>query len=113
MKPICCAIAAAALASCAQVNQLKTATVAGMSKMGQASKDSFAKLMPQRIPVVEVREKDLKETKTGREQAVAFEKERRKSFWGSIFQGPIDFKEPELPVESASMEGELLPPKLD
>lgn len=113
MKAICCAIAAVSLASCAQVKQLQTATVAGMSKMGQASKDSFAKLMPQRIPVVEVRDKDLKEIKTGREQAVAFQKEKRRGFWGSLFQGPVDFKEPELPVESAAMDGELLPPKLE
>lgn len=113
MKSICCAIAAVSLASCAQVNQLKTATVAGMTKMGQASKDSFAKLMPQRMPVVEVREKELKEIKTGQEQAVAFEKERRRSFWGNLFKGPVDFKEPELPVESAAMDGELLPPKLE
>ena len=113
MKAICCAVAAVSLVSCAQMNHLKTATVSGVSKVGQASKDSFAKLMPQRIPVVEVRQNELKEIKTGREQAVAFEKERRKGFWGNLFQGPTDFKEPELPVESASMDGELLPPKLE
>lgn len=98
----CCAIVAVSLASCAQMTQLKNATVAGVSN-----------LMPQRIPVVEVRQKDLKEIKTGRDQAVAFEKERRRGFWGSLFQGPVDFKEPELPVESASTDGEVLPPMVE
>ena len=120
MKPFCCAIAALSLASCAQVGKFKDATVSGVSKMGSgvaklgtASKDSLAKLMPgPRIPVVEVRQQDLRDIKTGRDQAVAFEKTKRNSFWG-FFSGPVDFKEPELPVESAAMDGDLLPPKLE
>ncbi len=99
----CCAVVAVSLASCAQMNQLKNATVAGVSN-----------LMPQRIPVVEVRQKDLKEIKTGREQAVAFQKDQhRRGFWGNLFKGPVDFKEPELPVESASTDGEVLPPMVE
>jgi len=109
MKSLCCVIAAVALASCAQVNQLKTATVGGFSKATDATKNSFAKLMPARIPVVEVREKDLKEVKTGQEQVVAFEKTRRNRFW-NIFGGPVDFKEPNLPSDNGMMEGDLLPP---
>jgi hypothetical protein len=113
MKSLCCVIAAVALASCAQVSQVKTATVGGFSKMSgglaKATDATFAKLMPPKIPVVEVREKDLKPLKTGQEQAVAFEKSRRSRFWG-IFSGPVDFKEPALPSDNGMMDGDLLPP---
>lgn len=116
MKPLCCIIAALSFASCAQVSQLKTATTGGFSKVSggiakatDATKNSFAKLMPSRIPVVEVREKDLKEVKSGQEQALAFEKNRRNRFWG-IFSGPVDFQEPTLPEDSGSIDGDLLPP---
>jgi hypothetical protein len=113
MKSLCCVIAAFAFASCAQVSQLKTATVGGFSKMSSglasATDATMAKIMPPKIPVVEVREKDLKQVKTGQEQAVAFEKTRRNRFWG-IFSGPVDFKEPALPSDNGMMEGDLLPP---
>lgn len=116
MKPAFCAIVAVSLASCAQMGQLKTATAGGLSKVsggfakaGDATKDSFAKLMPSRIPVVEVREKDLKEVQSGEQQALAFERTRRNRFW-SMFSGPVDFQEPALPVDSGGMDGELLPP---
>jgi hypothetical protein len=111
MKPICCVVAALSFASCAQVNQIKTATVGGFSKVSEASKTSIAKLMPgPRIPVVEVREKDLKPLPTGQEQAVAFEKSRRNRFW-SMFSGPVDFEEPVLPADMGALDGDLLPPK--
>ncbi|MCW1883184.1 hypothetical protein OKA04_00485 [Luteolibacter flavescens] len=109
MKPVFCAIAAVSLASCAQMGQLKTATAGGFAKVGDATKDSFAKLMPSRIPVVEVREKDLKEVQSGEQQALAFERTRRNRFW-SMFSGPVDFQEPMLPVDAGGMDGELLPP---
>jgi len=113
MKPVCCAIAALSLASCAQVSQLKTATVGGFSKvsggLAKATDATMAKIMPPKIPVVEVREKDLKPVKTGQEQAVAFEKTRRNRFW-DIFRGPVDFQEPALPDNAGGMDGDLLPP---
>lgn len=109
MKSLCCVCALLSLASCAQVNKLTTATAGGFTKATDATKNSFAKLMPSRIPVVEVREKDLKELKTGQEQAVAFEKTRRNRFWG-IFSGPVDFQEPALPEDSGEMDSGLLPP---
>lgn len=118
MKPICCVFAAFAFASCAQMSHVKDATTGGlskvtggMSKIGEASKSSFAKLMPSKIPVVEVREKELRELKTGDQQAVAFEKTRRQRFW--IFGGPADFEEPDLPDTAGVMDGELLPPKME
>lgn len=112
MKPLCCVVLGLALASCAQVSHLKTATVGGLSKVAQATDASIAKLMPARMPVVEVREKDLKPLPSGQEQAVAFEKSKRNRFWG-IFSGPVDFEEPVLPAESAAMDGDLLPPKME
>ena len=111
MKSICCVFAASILASCAQMNHVKEATVGGISKIGEASKNSFAKLMPARIPVVEVREKDLREVRSGQEQAVAYEKTRRQRFW--FFGGPADFEEPDLPESAGLMDGELLPPKVE
>jgi hypothetical protein len=113
MKSLCCAIAALSLASCAQVGQLKTATVGGFSKvsggLAKATDATMAKIMPPKIPVVEVREKDLKPVKTGEQQVVAFEKTRRNRFW-DMFRGPVDFQEPTLPADAGGMDGELLPP---
>ena len=57
------------------------------------------------------RDQDLRELKTGQQQAVAFEKTRRNRFW--IFGGPADFEEPDLPESAGLMEGELLPPKME
>lgn len=121
MKPFCCVIAAISLASCAQMNHLKTATVSGVSKVGggvaklsTASKEGIAKLMPgPKIPVVQVRADALRQQPTGQEQALAFEKTRRKGFWGSLFDGPVNFEEPDLPADSGVMDGDLLPTKLE
>lgn len=113
MKSLCCLIAALSLASCAQVNQIKTATAGGFNKVTEASKNSIAKLMPApRVPVVEVREKDLRPLPTGQEQAIAFEKSRRNRFWG-FFGGPVDFEEPVLPADVGALDGDLLPPKVE
>lgn len=112
MKSLLCAAAAFSFVSCAQVNQIKTATVGGFSKVSEVSKNSIAKLMPARIPVVEVREKDLKALPTGQEQAVAFEKSRRNRFW-NMFSGPVDFEEPVLPADVGALDGDLLPPKVE
>lgn len=112
MKPLCCVLAALSFVSCAQVNQIKTATVGGFTKVSEVSKASVAKLMPARIPVVEVREKDLKPLPTGEQQALAFEKSRRNRFW-NFFSGPVDFEEPTLPDNAGAMDGELLPPKVE
>lgn len=113
MKTLCCAIAALSFASCAQVGQLKTATVGGFSKMSSglasATDATMAKIMPPKIPVVEVREKDLKQVTTGEQQVVAFEKSRRNRFW-DMFRGPVDFQEPALPDNAGGMDGDLLPP---
>ncbi len=109
MKFVICAIAACILASCAQVNSFKTAAAGQVGKLS----DFSAKLMPgsNRPPVVQVRERDLKEIPTGHERAVAFEKSRRNRFW--IFGGPVDFVEPELPSDPGVVDGSLLLPVVE
>lgn len=110
MKLFSCALIACALASCTQVSSLKTAAA---EKVGKISDFSVAKLIPgsNRPPIVQVRERELKEIPTGHERAVAFEKSRRNRFW--IFGGPVNFVEPELPVDDGVAEGTLLPPVVE
>ncbi len=80
-------------------------------KRGDIARFSFSDLMPSRVPVVEVREKDLKEMKLGKDKALAYQKSRS-SFFGSWFGKPVDFKEPALPAgELDNPEFGLLPPK--
>ena len=92
----------AGLASCATVSKVGQNSTAFM----QATID---KVHPAQIKVVEVREKDLKEQLTGQEQALAYEKTRKRSFWS--FGGPVDFQETSLPEPGGDMENSLLPPK--
>ena len=45
----------------------------------------------------------------GKERALAFDRERKRSFWSFL---PGSFKEPSLPViEDSEIDGSLLPPK--
>lgn len=99
-----------ALASCGTmkvVTAAKEKTSAAMTGLADASVGRF---MGPKIPVVEVREKDLKNLPTGEERALAFEstKKKRSSFW--FFGGPVDFKEPALPASGGEADGSLLPP---
>lgn len=92
------------LASCGAmkvVANAKDKTLAGVSNIKNT-------IRPPRVPVVEVREKDLKELPTGEERALAFENKRKRNFW--FFSGPVDFKEPTLPSAGGEMDNSLLPP---
>jgi len=92
------------------VNFVKnTATKTG-SKVSELSELAVNTVRPNRLKIVDVREKDLKDMPTGQEQAIAFENTRKKSMW-SFFSGPVDFKEPILPEPGGEMDGSLLPPK--
>ena len=74
---------------------------------------SFSDLMPSRVPIVKVRPDQLKEIKSGKEKALAYQSSRR-GFFGSFFGKPVDFKEPELPQGAIdNPEFGLLPPKPD
>jgi hypothetical protein len=79
-------------------------------RRGDIARFSFSDLLPSRVPVVAVREKDLKEMKLGKDKALAYQKSR--GFFGSWFGKPVDFKEPALPAgELDNPEFGLLPPK--
>lgn len=79
-------------------------------KRGDIARFSFSDLLPSRVPVVAVREKDLKDIQLGKEKAMAYQQNR--GFFGSWFGNPVDFKEPELPTGGLdNPEFGLLPPK--
>ena len=66
------------------------------------------RLMPKRIPIAEVRKKDLKTMQTGAEKALAFEQRRNRRRFAFI---PGFYKAPTLPdVRSLPADGGILPP---
>ena len=98
---------AVAITSCGTVDAVKqTAVNAGKS----VKNFSLADLRPSQIDIIDVREDDLKEMPLGKDQAIAYEKKRERSFWS--FAMP-NFKEPSLPdISEGDMDGSLLlPPK--
>lgn len=102
------------LVSCAAVKNATSATTAKLSssiaKLPDLGDTPIARVLPgQRVKVVEVREKDLKELPTGKEKAMAY-RTGRSGFW--IFGGPVDFKEPTLPEPGSELDGSLLPPRM-
>jgi hypothetical protein len=103
---------AAALGSCAAVKNSTSAAAAKVSsyaKLPDVADMPIARILPgQRVKVVEVREKDLKELPTGKEKAMAYRSGG--GFW--IFGGPVDFKEPTLPEPGSELDGSLLPPRM-
>jgi len=88
------------------VTAAKEKTSSGVTALADAS---WGRLTKPKVPIVEVREKDLKELPTGEEQALAFDNRKKRSFWG-LFSGPVDYKEPTLPLNSGELDGTLLPP---
>ena len=117
MKPkfrlLCASASCALLSSCGAIGSLRNATASGVTKLSQFS---VTDLMPARVGVVEVREKDLKEMPLGKERALAYEAKKQAiasrqggGFW--FFKGPVDFKEPTLPNEAGATDGSLLPPR--
>ncbi len=92
----------------------KGSQAAGKKLASLAQLSPFDALRPAGVPVVEVREKDLKKMKTGEERALAYVKSRdrdavRNSSW---FSGPVSFEEVPLPDDlGAEADDILLPPK--
>jgi hypothetical protein len=120
------AISSLTLVSCGTLKQVGQSSMAAVKKTGSATASmmkaiptpkmpkmpdmGLANLLPgSRIKVVDVREKDLEEFKTGKELAQAYKRERS-GFW--IFGGPVDFKEPTLPEAGSELDGSLLPPRM-
>lgn len=129
---LACGLAIIACASCSTMQGMKQKTFAGASALGSTAtqmgssasnasnkaltsmKGAFASLMPgPKIPVVKARHEDMREIQTGHERALAYQTtKRRGGFFGSLFSGPVDFKEPVLP-DAGGMDGSLLPPKAE
>jgi hypothetical protein len=97
------------LPSCSQLTAFGQSAAGKMSELSRQSIAAIDRLRPKRVPVVEVRHKDLKEMPLGHDRAIAFQEKRRNAWW--FFQGPVDFKEPELPAVSGESETSLLPAK--
>lgn len=95
-----------AFTSCGVMKTAKEKTTGGMSAIADASWGKFTK---PKVPVVQVRSKDMKELPSGQQQAVAFDAKKKRTFW-ALFRGPVDFKEPTLPANAGGPEGSLLPP---
>lgn len=94
------------------VNFVKNTASKTGNKVSELSDLAVSTVRPNRLKIVEVREKDLKKMPTGQEQAIAYENTRKKGLW-SFFSGPVDFKEPTLPVDGGELDGSLLPPKVE
>ena len=95
------------LISCGTMDSVKSSAANASKAVKQFS---LADLRPSQVDVVEVREKDLKEMPLGKERALAFDQERKRSFWS--FALPADFEEPVLPdMIDGDLDSGLLPPK--
>ncbi len=94
------------LVSCGAMDSMKS-TASNATK--GISQFSLSDLRPAKIGVVEVRQKDLKEMPLGKDRALAFDRERKRSFW-AVMSG--SFEEPTLPaIQDGEVDGSLLPPK--
>lgn len=115
--PLACLIAA--LASCAGVQKAGEYASSGFSKVsdgvGSAAEgvgNFTSSLMPNRVPIAEVREDELKDYELGHDKALAYQRQRRQGFW--IFGGSVDFEEPALPeIGEEPDDSLLLPPKTE
>ncbi len=100
--------------SCGTMNSVKdtafnaTRSVKETTVAATQNVTDFALMRP-KVAVVQAREKDMKPMPLGKERALAFDQERKRSFWS--FALP-NFKEPNLPVVTGDeSDGSLLPPK--
>lgn len=103
------------LVSCGAISNsvavVKKTTAATTEKVSSLSEMAVNTIRPPGIKVVEVREKDLEKLPTGHDRVIAFESTKKKGFW--LFDGPVDFVEPELPEPTLGDDQVeiLLPPK--
>lgn len=102
------------LASCGTLHSLReTASSATRSAREKASNTTqnitdFALGRP-KVAIVKARQEDMKSMPLGKERALAFEQERKRSLWS--FALP-HFVEPSLPAANENeADGSLLPPK--
>lgn len=79
------------------------------SGLAQKSVRSVANLIPRRVPVAEVREKDLRQMPTGADRALAWERHLDAKRYAFFI--PRHYKAPKLPAtRSLPEDGGILPP---
>src|SRR5690606_35029828 len=100
------ALSLSVLSSTALIAALGLTSCGTSGTPGKIATFSVRDLMPAKVEVVEVREKDLKDLPLGRERALAFQNQQKKrSFW--FFGGSAVFKEPALPEPGSELDGSL------
>jgi hypothetical protein len=106
---IACPALALGLASCGTMDLARKTGEATSEKLGELAKFSVSDLLPPKVKVVEVREKDLKNLPLGEDRALAYADAKRRSLWATNV--PATFNLPPLPEGGVEMDGSLLPPK--
>jgi hypothetical protein len=99
--------------SCGNFNTAAASKMATVSKMAKKSVASVANLVPRRVPVAEVRPKDLKQMPSGADRALAWNRHLDSKRYASNFRwfAPKHYKAPKLPnSRSMPTDGGILPP---
>lgn len=112
LLPLFCPLTLLCVSSCAPpagIKKLQTQSTAALTRLSDMATSSVDTILPPRVKVVEVREKDMKELPTGKERALAYQNERKRGLW--FFNGLTNFKEPTLPEMGADTSYGLLPPR--
>ena len=94
-------------------NTAAASKMATVSKMAKKSVASVANLVPRRVPVAEVRPKDLKQMPSGADRALAWNRHLDSKRYASNFRwfAPKHYKAPKLPnSRSMPTDGGILPP---
>lgn len=101
------------LISCSLFVSCGNFNTAAVSKMAKKSAKSVANLIPRRVPVAQVRPKDLKKMPLGADRALAWDRHLDSKRYASNFRwfAPKNYKAPKLPdIRSMPMDGGILPP---
>lgn len=94
------------IAIAASASLLASCSNSSTSSLASKSLDKVTGLWPSRVPVVDVRHKDLKKMASGKDRALAWD--RSLNQWVYL---PVDYKPPTLPDDQAiPIDGGLLPP---
>lgn len=81
----------------------------GMTASKVSARFSVADIFPASVPIVKVRERDLRDLPLGHQRALAYTRQRGSGFLAQ--GGVVDFVQPQLPEPSSEIDGSLLPPK--
>lgn len=97
------------LISCSLFLSCGNFNASGVSKIAKKSVKSVANLIPSRLPVAEVRPKDLRKMPTGADRALAWDRHLDSRRY--VFFAPKHYKAPKLPDDrTLPTEGGILPP---